>query len=196
MPAVKGTHILLVEDDYFLATELERYFSALGASVLGPVPSTESAQDFLEEAEAAILDVRLADVDVFPLADELLRRRVPFVFYTAHSETAIPARFQHIGYLQKPAQPDLVVKTLFEQREFRRPGPEDTQQGVVSALPLLRLAARVQIGDEKAADRLVEQTLRRAIREAGSKPADASVQEWLSRLLMDVYEGQGTRLMN
>jgi DNA-binding response OmpR family regulator len=196
MPAVKGTHILLVEDDYFLATELERYFSALGASVLGPVPSVEKAQDLLQDAEAAILDIRLAETDVFPLADQLLKRRVPFVFYTAHPETILPTRFRHAGYLQKPARPDLVFRALFELGEPRRPDLQNTQQGVTDALPLLRLAARVQIGDEKAADRLVELTLMRAIRGASSKPAGATVEEWLSRLLMDVYEAQGNRLMN
>lgn len=196
MPAVKGTHILLVEDDYFLATELERYFSALGASVLGPVPSTEGAQGLIEDAEAAILDIRLAEDDVFPLADELLKRRVPFVFYTAHPETAIPARFRHIGYLQKPAQPDLVAEALFKQKDTRRRPVQDKQEGVTDALPLLRLAARIQIGDEKAADRLVELTLKRAICEVDSKPPNISIQEWLSRLLSDVYDNQGTKIMN
>lgn len=66
----------------------------------------------------------------------------------------------------------------------------------MTALPLLRLAARVQIGDVKAADRLVEETLKRAIREAGSQPPDTTVQEWLSRLLLVVFEEQGTKLMN
>lgn len=66
----------------------------------------------------------------------------------------------------------------------------------MTALPLLRLAARVQIGDEKAADRLVEETLKRAIREAGSQPPDTTVHEWLSRLLLVVFEEQGTKLMN
>lgn len=196
MPIVEGTNILVVEDDYFLATELGRYFSALGASVLGPSPSIESAQGLLQKAEAAILDVRLADRDVFPLADERLRRRVPFVFYTAYPETAIPARFQHVGYLQKPAELECVVKALFEHCEVSRRSLEGTQDGVLNALPLLRLAARVQVGDEMAADRLVEETLKRAIREAGSKPADSTVQDWLGQLLQDVYKGQGTKLMN
>ena len=196
MPTVKGTNILVVEDDYFLATELGRYFSALGASVLGPVPTTEDAQGLLDKAEAAILDVHLPDRSVFPLADELLRRRVPFVFYTAYPETTIPTRFQHVGYLQKPAQPECVVKTLFEHREALVPNQEKTQDSVLNALPMLRLAARVQIGDEKAADRLVEETLKRAIREAGTKPADTKVQEWLSQLLMDICTNHGSKLMN
>lgn len=196
MPIVKGTNILVVEDNYFLATELGRYFSALGASVMGPVPSVDAAHAFLDETEAAILDIRLDDGNVFTLADELLRRRVPFVFYTAYPETAIPARFQHVGYLQKPAQPESVVKTLFEHQEVDRSSPENSGGSVMTALPLLRLAARVQIGDEKAADRLVEETLKRAIREAGSQPPDTTVQEWLSRLLLVVFEEQGTKLMN
>lgn len=196
MPIVKGTNILVVEDDYFLAMELGRYFSTLGASVLGPSPSLESAHGFLDKTEAAILDVRLADKNVFPLADELLRRRVPFVFYTACPETAIPARFQHVGYLQKPAEPHCVVKTLFEHFEVSRRSPEHTQNSVLNALPLLRLAARVQISDEQAADRLVEETLRRAIGKAQAKPADSTVQEWLSRLLLEVYNEQGVKLMN
>ncbi|ATN37710.1 hypothetical protein ACO34A_28505 (plasmid) [Rhizobium sp. ACO-34A] len=115
MPAVRDTNILLVEDDYFLATELERYFSDLGASVIGPFASSEGARHHLAEAEAAILDVRLSETNVFPLADELLKRQVPFVFYTAYPETIIPARFHHAGYLQKPAAPHLLVRALLQR---------------------------------------------------------------------------------
>ncbi|ATN37709.1 hypothetical protein ACO34A_28500 (plasmid) [Rhizobium sp. ACO-34A] len=66
----------------------------------------------------------------------------------------------------------------------------------MGALPLLRLAARIQIGDEKAADRLVELTLRRAMRELRSMPPDCGVRDWLGRLLLDVYDDQGASIMN
>lgn len=196
MPAVKGTQILLVEDDYYLAVELGRYFTELGALVLGPVPSIERAQDFLETTDAAILDVHLAESDIFPFADELLRRCVPFIFYTGGAETDIPLRFRHIACLQKPARPVLLLQALTTPGELVGPAQQGSSRSVMDAIPLLRLAARLHVGDERAADRLVEQTLRRALFEVDLKPGNASVQEWLGRLLVDVYDEQGSKLMN
>ena len=67
-----GKRILVVEDDYFAATELAGKLTAMGAEVAGPSPSLDGALELLDSSTdlaAALLDVRLGDDLVFPLAD-------------------------------------------------------------------------------------------------------------------------------
>ena len=103
MAVLNGSKVLIVEDEYFIATELERFFTKLGAIVLGPASSIDHADAYVDEADAAILDVRLDGRLVFPLADKLAHRQIPFVFYTGQRDIAIPERFRYASYLSKPA---------------------------------------------------------------------------------------------
>lgn len=195
MTAVSGSKVLIVEDEYFLAKELERFFTSLGATVLGPFPTMEDAGDRVEEADAAILDVYVDGDLVFPLADDLAERRIPFVFYTGHSEVNIPERFRYAGYLSKPATFDAVFNALFPIAADENAGaPADGT--VLGAVPQLRLAARLHLGDAGAADRLVELTLEEAIGRARAKPRELPVNVWLGRLMGEVYQREGSKLLN
>ena len=194
MTVVSGSKVLIVEDEYFLAAELERFFTSLGAKVLGPVPSIRDANAHIAEADAAILDVCLNGEHVFPLADHLAERRVPFVFYTGHSEITIPERFRHVGYLSKSSRLDAVFQALFQIRT--EPPRASSEENVLNAIPQLRLAARLHLGDAKAADRLVELTLLNALDHAGDKPRELAVDIWLGRLMEKVYRQQGFKLLN
>ena len=52
--ALRGRHVLVVEDDYFLATDLAATLSAAGAKVLGPVPTLQAALDLLRRMTLSI----------------------------------------------------------------------------------------------------------------------------------------------
>lgn len=193
---VSGSKVLIVEDEYFIATELERFLVKLGATVLGPAPSIERAVDYLADADAAILDIRLDGKYVFPFADELVNRHIPFVFYTGCSDIAIPDRFRYASYLSKPAAAETVYSAL---RFALDPGPaaQSSHEGTVfSALPQLRLAARLHLNDPHAADRLVELTLQEAIDHAQSKPHDVSINVWLGRLMETIHRNRGSKLLS
>ncbi len=91
--ALLGRKVLLVEDDYFIADEMRRTILRSGAEVLGPVASVDKALALIAESseiDAAVLDVNLRDVMVFPVADALTSRGVPFIFATGYEDTAIP----------------------------------------------------------------------------------------------------------
>jgi len=68
-----GRRVLVVEDDYDQAQELASAIEKHGGDVVGPYPDIEAAFLALQKAEvdAAVLDIRLAAEDVFPLADLL-----------------------------------------------------------------------------------------------------------------------------
>ena len=114
--SLAGRRILIVEDDYLLAEEMARDFAGRGAEVLGPVPDLDRAFALLDaraEIHAALLDIDLQGQKVFPLASELKRRDIPFVFTTGYDRAAIPADYRDVPHLEKPLDAARVVRTLF-----------------------------------------------------------------------------------
>ncbi|MBZ9936970.1 response regulator [Mesorhizobium sp. BR1-1-16] len=186
MTMLRGSRVLIVEDEYLLASDLDRYFSSLGAVVLGPVSNVEAARSQTVYADAAVLDVDLNGQEVFPIADELDRRGVPFVFFTGRSDIAIPPRFGHAGRLSKPADSRAVLEAL--QNQHRKADTVEPLDDVVALLPKLRLAALLLMGESDAADHLVELTLERASLDIDARDGYASLEGWLAFLLEDTHK--------
>jgi CheY-like chemotaxis protein len=114
--ALAGRRILLVEDDYFIAVDLKAWFEEGGAQVLGPVPSVDEALDLIArtaEIDAAVLDINLQDELVYPVADALRARGVPFLFATGYDPAAVPPLHSAVALCQKPIDPQIVARTLF-----------------------------------------------------------------------------------
>ena len=110
-----GGSVLVVEDDYLIASELKSRLEAAGIKVAGPAPNVERAFEILDtEAElaGAILDIRLGDQFVFPVADELERRGLPFVFSTGYESDVMPERHADKILLRKPIDEDAVIFAL------------------------------------------------------------------------------------
>ena len=57
-----------------------------------------------EDFHAAVLDVNLDGEVVYPVADAVLARGVPFVFVTGYSADGIDRRFAQVPVLQKPIE--------------------------------------------------------------------------------------------
>src|SRR6185503_16413841 len=107
----KGKHILLVEDEYFIVQDMARTFSAAGAIVVGPAASVAESLRLLAATpvlDAAVLDINLQGEMVFPVADALANRHVPFVFATGYDDEAIPARFAAVARYEKPVNPEQI----------------------------------------------------------------------------------------
>jgi CheY-like chemotaxis protein len=103
--AMIGRYILIVEDDYLIATDMAVSLEAMGAHILGPAASVRDALDIVEGAlhlDGAAVDLKLRDGMAFPVAEALLKRGTPFVFATAYDEAAIPARFGKIVACPRP----------------------------------------------------------------------------------------------
>ena len=110
---LQNCRILLVEDEYLLADELRAVLTAEGADALGPVATLAEALGLVSleiEIDAAVLDTNLRGEMVFPVADLLDQRRVPFLFTTGYDASMIPTRFKHIARCEKPT--DLEKITL------------------------------------------------------------------------------------
>ena len=103
---LKRRRVLIVEDDYFIASEVARAFQLHGAEVVGPVPTLSTAFDVMNNDQAielAVLDINLRGELVYPLAEALEDRGVPFVFATGYDASSVPDRFRHVPLLTKPA---------------------------------------------------------------------------------------------
>ena len=102
---LNGLRLLLVEDEYVLAVGLSDLLEDLGANVLGPVASVDDALALVRdvpEIDAAILDVNVGSELVYPVADALLARNVPFFFSTAQDPMLMPERFRGVPLCPKP----------------------------------------------------------------------------------------------
>ena len=82
-----GLRILIVEDEFLLAMELETLLQRGGCTVLGPASSVGQALAVLdgEQPELALLDVNLKGERATPVAAALQARDVPFVLITGYS---------------------------------------------------------------------------------------------------------------
>lgn len=102
---LQGCRVLVVEDEYLLADDLSYALAEAGAEVLGPVPSIEEATSLIakgERIDAAVLDVNLRGDMVFPVADALVARNIPFAFATGYDRWALPDRFASAPRIEKP----------------------------------------------------------------------------------------------
>lgn len=114
-PPLIGCRILIVEDEYFLANDLERQFRALGAMVAGPLGKLDDAMDVVSDGgrlDGAVLDVNIRNELVFPLARALRVREVPFVFTSGYDKAILGAEFKEILHWEKPFDVVAVARGL------------------------------------------------------------------------------------
>ena len=108
-----GRSVLIAEDEFLVAFHWELVLKEQGAEV-HTVSSVEEAMPFARDGiDCAILDVSLLDGDVFPVADTLHERGVPFVFHSGHAELGeLTERYPGAEAVTKPASEAVLLRTL------------------------------------------------------------------------------------
>nr|WP_152712883.1 response regulator [Microvirga tunisiensis] len=107
--------ILVVEDEAAISLLLEDMLLDFGCEVVGPAARLSAALDAVarEQVDLAILDVNVAGEPIYPVAEALAQRSIPFVFSTGYGSAGIRDAFRDRPVLQKPfAQHDLKQKLL------------------------------------------------------------------------------------
>ncbi len=107
-------NILVVEDEPLIAMMLEDFLESLGHSVSA---TCESVADALAEADKggfdlAILDVNLKGENVWPVAERLRERGIPFVIATGGHVDPPPSQFASVPVIEKPYTVDRVTPAL------------------------------------------------------------------------------------
>ena len=101
-----GLRVLVVEDENMIALLLEDMLVELGHTVVGPVARLDKALEMAqrEAFDVAILDVNINGGEVYPIAEALAARGIPFVFSTGYDKKSLPAAYCDRPALQKPFQ--------------------------------------------------------------------------------------------
>lgn len=107
-PPLNGCKIMVVEDEYLIADDIATMLREAGAVVVGPAASLPEGMRLAgdtQQIDAAVLNIGLNGVTVFPLADELRSRGVRFMFLTGYGEEQIPDEYADIVCCRKPTAP-------------------------------------------------------------------------------------------
>ncbi|MBT2338428.1 MULTISPECIES: response regulator [Pseudomonas] len=104
MTPFPGTRVLVVEDEGAIAMLIEEMLEDLECTVVASVARLAAALEHARsvEVDLAILDVNLAGERVFPVAEILRERNIPFLFSTGYGASGIPDEFAGIPVLHKP----------------------------------------------------------------------------------------------
>ena len=110
-----GCKILIVEDEYLIAEDVAATLREAGASIIGPAARLSDGMRLAGDTgqiDAAVLNIDLGGVTVFPLADELRSRGIRFIFLTGYVDGQIPDEYAAIPRCKKPTTPGCVIEEL------------------------------------------------------------------------------------
>ena len=111
-----GRRILIVEDEAMIALLIEDVLTDLGSTVVGPAARLDEALALARSAEVdlAALDLNLAGDPVYPVAEALAERGIPFVFMTGYGQLGIAEPWRGRPSIAKPFRPSQLATFLRE----------------------------------------------------------------------------------
>jgi len=100
---LEGRRLLLVEDEMILAMDLSDIVESFGCNVVVASRVVSAKSALLDGVfDAGVLDLNLAGEMAYPVADELDRRGVPYIFTTGYGADGIDAGYLSHAVLSKP----------------------------------------------------------------------------------------------
>jgi DNA-binding response OmpR family regulator len=112
--ALAGRRVLVVEDEVLVAMLVETVLQDADCTVVGPYGSVEDALAAArsEALDLAVLDINLAGELVFPVAEVLAERGVPFMLLSGYGDVALPPNRRHWPIQTKPLRMEDLVALL------------------------------------------------------------------------------------
>lgn len=114
-PPNRSARVMLVEDQMLIAMDVETMLHELGFDNVATASSVAEALDLIGSyaPEVAVLDVNLGDTNSVAIAEELMRRKLPFVFATGYTDSAfIPFEMKGVPMVRKPYEPRELSQAL------------------------------------------------------------------------------------
>jgi CheY-like chemotaxis protein len=120
LPIERRSRVFLVEDEAIIAILMEDPLAELGCDVVATAGELDEAIAAAEtgQFDLAFLDVNLRGIPVYPVAEVLRARAIPFAFVTGYGSSGVDAPHLEAPILQKPFQArdlDAVLRLLRSQ---------------------------------------------------------------------------------
>lgn len=106
--------VLVVEDEFLIALEVEEALTRAGYEVVGPAATAHQAERLAQQEalDAAVLDIDLQGETVFAVADLLVGRGIPFVILSGYGAEDLPERFRGRPSIGKPCPAEVLAPML------------------------------------------------------------------------------------
>lgn len=105
--------ILILEDDPYIAFDLQEILEGEGHEVVGAYDSLTDAYEHLDDRfDCALLDIDVIGGKSFGLALELLQRNIPFVFVSASRPAELPRRLEQASFVAKPFEDGMILRSI------------------------------------------------------------------------------------
>ncbi|MHA6298084.1 response regulator [Devosia sp. CAU 1758] len=109
-----GVGVFLVEDEPLLAMSVEDMIIELGGKVTASAASLTEAMEKAgaERFDCALLDINLGGREVFPVANILAERGIPFAFSSGYGASGLPEAYSARPVVSKPYNMDQLSAAL------------------------------------------------------------------------------------
>jgi len=105
--------ILVLEDDPFIAFDLQAILEGEGHEVVGLFDSLDEAYEHLEDGfDYALLDIDVIGGKSFALASHLVERHIPFSFVSASRPADLPQSLQQVSFIPKPFEERAILRSI------------------------------------------------------------------------------------
>ena len=103
---LQGLRVLVVEDEFLVALDIELMLHQCGCAVVGPIGDLATALRAAQEGgfDLALLDVNIGGQPVTAVAEAVQAQAVPMIFCTGYQAGNLPDRFAGAPTLRKPFQ--------------------------------------------------------------------------------------------
>lgn len=105
--------ILILEDDPWIATDLQAILEAEGHEIVDTLGSLVEAYQHLDDGfDCALLDIDVIGGKSFGVAEALVERQIPFVFVSASRPSDLPQPLRQAAFIAKPFEERTLLKSV------------------------------------------------------------------------------------
>jgi DNA-binding response OmpR family regulator len=114
-----GLRVVVVEDELLVAMLIEDILAEQNCVIVGPFHRVDLALETARggKVDLAVLDVNVAGVKVWPVAEILEARHIPFLLLSGYGKDAVPVDHPGWEVCAKPFRPETLIAMLTRQAQ-------------------------------------------------------------------------------